>query len=142
LEDYGSQSSLAMFMKENDVVFADKFIIAQLSADPFDVPITVVLHEISSANEDCFLIPDLDPQATTSPESTPIHTLHYGCNVGVDKLKKILLDYINAVSNHRVSREDMITGDTSMMIWRILGSICRFHCVNLTARNASTYLAC
>jgi hypothetical protein len=115
-----------MFIKEN-VIFTDNYIMAQLSADPFGVSITLAVYEIIS---------DLNSQ----PSNHDAPTLPYGiCNIGIDELKQRLLEYINVLSRRWLSADEMIKGDTSEITWRILGAVCRFHNANPIAKKVSTY---
>jgi hypothetical protein len=124
------------------VVFSDNYITAQLSADPFCIPITLDLHQIISANKGCFQISNLSFQATKSMKTPSRPLTYYGIrNITVDKLEKQILQYINTVSNcPLLLLNKTICGDTPEITWKMLAAICRFHNTNPIVRKGSIYL--
>jgi hypothetical protein len=107
------------------VIFTDNHILARLSSDPFGISMSLVVHEISSMNQE-------------SQSFATCSTLPYGYNSDIEQLKWKCSKYVNTVSEYPLNSVETIIGDTSRIIWEALGAIQRFKQANTTAKKAST----
>jgi hypothetical protein len=114
----------------------------KVSADPFGNIMSLPVHEIYSTDQDYLLVPDLSSEPKENMQSFATRpSLAYGIyKRPVDYLKQICLEYINAVSKHSIGDADDIIGDTTGIIWKVLGATHRFANANPVEKEASTDL--
>lgn len=130
-------------MKNNNVLFTSNNTFVQLSADPFDITMPLVIHEILVVNPACLQVPDLISQTENEHQSFPIRdTLPYGYNNDIEQLQRRCLEYVNKVSKYPLDITETVIGDTSGIIWEVLRIVCQFEHANPIARKASVFHIC
>jgi hypothetical protein len=112
----------------------------QVSSDPFGILMPLPVHEIYSADQDYLLVPDLASESRDNVQSFATRpSLQYGIyNRPIDNLKQICSEYINGVSKYSIDPADIIPGDTSGIIWKVLEAISRFAQAKPVVKMAST----
>jgi hypothetical protein len=102
-------------------------------------PMSLVVNEFRTPNQEFLLVSDLARTSNDSLESTA--TLQYGLvNYSVDELKKICLEHINGVMKFLRRPTENITDDTSIVLQKALEAVRQFEAENSNAKNVGTYL--
>jgi hypothetical protein len=123
------------------VIFTSNHILVNLSSDPFDIPMSLVVHEISFVNQNCLTVSDLAAQPEDESQSfATCSSLPYGYNNDIKQLQRRCLEYVNAVSKYPLDDVETIVGNTPEIIWEVLRAVSRFDYINPVSKKASTTL--
>jgi len=120
------------------VLFTSNHTVVQLSSDPFDITMSLVVHEIFVVDPICLQVPDLLIHTENDSQGFSTRsTLPYGYNNDMQQLQRRCLEYVNNVSKYPLDKAESVIGDTSGITWDILRAVCCFEYANPIARKAS-----
>ena len=128
-------------MKEREFKYIEGGFRVKVSSGPFSHSMSLIVHELHSANQDTFLVSDLTSEPDNPMQGfNSIPTLQYGLyNFDSSKLEKKCLQYIDIISKFSFDAGVTIIGDTSEIVWKTLGAIQRYKQANPAMQQASAH---
>ena len=118
-------------------------ILIQVSFCPVFSSMSFKVREISLANPDFLLIPDLSTDSHDRMQDfASVPSLPYALSdYNIDEVKSECLKYIKSISKCPLHILEDLDENTSAIVWRSLEAVLRFLRANLEARQVGTYIS-
>jgi hypothetical protein len=127
------------WIEESQWVPVGNEVLIKVSSGPFFSSMSLKVREISLANPDFLLLPDLSSDANDDMQGVAsVPSLPYALSdFDINQVKSECLKYINAISKCPPHLLEILDGNTSKIVWRSLDAVWRFLGTNLAARQVS-----